>query len=221
VRSVTNRTVGLDVYPTESRCEMAEPQYSLLILVLGRLGLRFGEAAGLERRHVDVLRRRLKVEQSASEVAGQMIIGPTKTYRQRSVPVPTSLMAALQEHLRTKVGASPEAPVFSGPRGGRLRHSAFYGRVWRPALKGLHLPSVGLHVLRHSAAALQISLGAQPKAIQQVLGHRSVAFTLTVYGHLFESDLDALADRLETFAARNERGMDEEAQHGSLGVVGL
>ncbi len=42
-----------------------------------------------------------------------------------------------------------------------------------------------------------IGAGWTAKAVQQVLGHRSVAFTLTVYGHLFDSDLDALAARLD------------------------
>jgi hypothetical protein len=36
-----------------------------------------------------------------------------------------------------------------------------------------------------------------PKAVQQVMGHRSVAFTLDTYGHLFETDLDSLASRLD------------------------
>ena len=55
----------------------------------------------------------------------------------------------------------------------------------------------GLHVLRHSAAARMIGAGASPKAVQMVLGHRSAAFTLTVYGHLFDADLDDLAARLD------------------------
>ena len=45
-------------------------------------------------------------------------------------------------------------------------------------------------VARHNA-------GASPKAIQSILGHGSAAFSLTVYGHLFDADLDDLADRLD------------------------
>lgn len=33
------------------------------------------------------------------------------------------------------------------------------------------------------------------------MGHRSAAFTLTVYGHMFDADLDALAAKLELPAA--------------------
>jgi integrase len=80
---------------------------------------------------------------------------------------------------------------------GELRYGAFHARVWKPALAKLELPHAGLHVLRHSAAARMIQAGASAKAAQSVLGHRSAAFTLTVYGHLFESDLDELAARLD------------------------
>lgn len=36
-----------------------------------------------------------------------------------------------------------------------------------------------------------------PKVVQQVMGHRSVAFTLDTYGHLFETYLDDPASRLD------------------------
>jgi len=72
------------------------------------------------------------------------------------------------------------------------------------------LPPCGVHVLRHSAAAALIGSGASPKAVQSILGHRSAAFSLTVYGHLFETDLDDVAARLGASLAervRPERGL--------------
>jgi integrase len=104
------------------------------VLLLGRVGFRFGEAAGLERRHVDLLRGRIKVEQSASEVAGRLVLEKTKTYAVRVVPVPPSLLPALREHLEHHVGVAADSPVFTGPRGGRVRCNNFYRRVWNPAL---------------------------------------------------------------------------------------
>jgi len=64
------------------------------------------------------------------------------------------------------------------------------------SLAGLGIPDVGIHVLRHSAAAALIRSGASATAIQKILGHRSAAFTLTVYGHIFEEDFDLLAENL-------------------------
>ena len=54
-----------------------------------------------------------------------------------------------------------------------------------------------VHVLRHSASARMSSAGWTLKAVQQVLGHRSIAFTLPVYGHLLNEDLDAFAGALD------------------------
>ena len=52
-------------------------------------------------------------------------------------------------------------------------------------------------MLRHSAVARIVAAGGSAKTLQTVLGHRSAAFSLTTYAHLFEADLDALADRLD------------------------
>jgi integrase len=183
---------------------VGEP-YDLLVRVLGVLGLRFGEAAALRRRSVDGLRRRLHVEESLTEVGGRLIFGVPKNHATRSVPVPVSLARALERHLAGRVAPDPTALAFTGLRGALLRHSVFYRHTWRPTLAELGLPLVGVHVLRHSAAAGMIAAGASPKALQSVMGHASAAFSLTVYGHLFDPDLDALADRLEARSRRLPR----------------
>ncbi len=50
-----------------------------------------------------------------------------------------------------------------------------------------------LHDLRHTAASLAISAGANVKAVQRMLGHASAAMTLDTYADLFDDDLDAVA----------------------------
>ena len=69
---------------------MAEP-YDLLVQILGTLGLRWGEAAALRRRSVDLLGRRLIIAESVTEGAGRLVSGPTKTHAQRRVPLPASI----------------------------------------------------------------------------------------------------------------------------------
>jgi integrase len=189
----------------EKVAEAAPEPYGLAILIMGRCGLRFGELAALRRRSVDVLRRRLIITESLAEVGGKLIFGPTKTHASRRVPLPPSLGEALGEHLRT-VPPEPDALLFTSPRGAPLRYSNFRQTVWRPALERAGAPMVGVHVLRHSAAAAMIAAGTSPKAVQQVLGHGSAAFTLTVYGHLFESDLDRLAEALDLSRSVYETG---------------
>ena len=50
------------------------------------------------------------------------------------------------------------------------------------------------HDLRHTAASLAISSGANIKAVQQMLGHKTAAVTLDTYAGLFESDRVATAE---------------------------
>ncbi len=51
----------------------------------------------------------------------------------------------------------------------------------------------GIRELRHTAASLATSAGANVKAVQRMLGHASPAVTLDVYSDLFDSDLDAVS----------------------------
>ena len=58
-----------------------------------------------------------------------------------------------------------------------------------------------VHDLRHTAASLAISAGANVKAVQRMLGHASAAMTLDVYADLFDDDLDAVGDALSRLGA--------------------
>lgn len=44
------------------------------------------------------------------------------------------------------------------------------------------------HELRHTAASLAVSAGANLKAVQRMLGHASAAMTLDAYSGLFDDD---------------------------------
>jgi integrase len=60
--------------------------------------------------------------------------------------------------------------------------------------------------LRHSAASLAVSAGANVKAVQRMLGHASAAMTLDVYADLFDDDLEAVATALDAARARESVG---------------
>jgi integrase len=55
-------------------------------------------------------------------------------------------------------------------------------------------PRITPHDLRHTAASLAVSAGANVKAVQKMLGHASAAMTLDTYADLFDRDADAVAD---------------------------
>ena len=62
-------------------------------------------------------------------------------------------------------------------------------------------PQVTPHDLRHTAASLAISAGANVKAVQRMLGHASAAMTLDTYADLFDDDLGAVAEALDKAAS--------------------
>ena len=57
------------------------------------------------------------------------------------------------------------------------------------------------------------------KAVQAQLGHATASITLDTYGHLFPSELEALADRLEQ--ARMAALADRERSERGPAVVAL
>ena len=83
-----------------ARLAAAAGPYRLHVLFLAYTGLRWGEFAALRVRNVDLLRRRVTVAESASEVQGVMTLGPTKTHQRRVVVLPRLLVEPLAEHNR-------------------------------------------------------------------------------------------------------------------------
>ncbi len=55
------------------------------------------------------------------------------------------------------------------------------------------IPKITPHDLRHAAASLAVSSGANVEVVQRMLGHASAPMTPDVYADLFDRDLDAVA----------------------------
>ena len=164
-----------------------------VILTLAYCGLRWGELAALRVQGVDPLRRRLLVTEAVTEVGGRLVWGTPKDHQCREVPLPRFLADALAEQV---AGRGPQDLVFTTARGAVLRNLNFRRDAFDRAATQAGLDGLTPHELRHTAAALAISAGANVKAVQRMLGHASAAMTLDVYAGLFDADLDGMADRL-------------------------
>ncbi len=192
-RIVTSRKRFLTHEQVAALAGAAGP-HGLVVLALAYTGLRFGELAALRVSRVDLLRRRLEVAESVTEVNGRAVFGTPKSHQSRSVPVPRFLVDDLAVHM---AGKAPTDLVFSAPAGGVLRVGNFRRRHFDRAARDVGLEGLTPHELRHTAASLAIASGASVKGVQRMLGHASAALTLDVYSGLFEDDLDAVAERLD------------------------
>jgi len=99
------------------------------------------------------------------------------------------------------VGKGRDHLVFTDLRAGVLRNSNWRARVFEPGVTACRkadesLPSITPHDLRHTAANLAVSAGANVKAVQRMLGHAKASMTLDVYADL-DADLDDVATNLD------------------------
>lgn len=178
--------------------DAVDPDYRCLVLTAAGTGMRWGELAGLGREHLDLLRRRLRIERTLVDLDGHVSFGEPKTRgSRRTVSLPAPVVDALAAHLR---GHTTDL-VFTSPNGTPLRRRNFWYRVWLPAVKAAGLePAPRFHDLRHTHVALLIASGVPIKAIQERLGHASIVMTMDRYGHLLddvdEQVLAALDSRL-------------------------
>jgi integrase len=165
-----------------------------LVRTLAYTGLRWGEAAGLRAESLDMLRRRIQVDENAVNVGGRIVVGTPKTHKRRSVPFPAFLA---EELAKLCEGKPRDALVFGNGHNHILRPDQRRG--WFVGARGrAGLPAtLTIHDLRHTAASLAISSGANVKAVQRMLGHASAAMTLDTYADLFDDDLDAVSDALD------------------------
>lgn len=73
-------------------------------------------------------------------------------------------------------------------------------RYWRPAVLRAGFEPLRPHDLRHTAVALWIEAGANPKEIAARAGHSSVVTVLDRYGHRFAGSEDRVNDALASAA---------------------
>jgi len=197
VRAAEQRFITLEQLHTLAG---AAGDHRPLVYVLGTCGLRFGEAAELRWRDVDLQKNQLRVTRSVALVDGAFEIGSPKSAKGRTVSLPAFVAELLTP-------GEPDALVFPDSRGGHMRVSNVRRRWWTHAVTAAELfpwtevNAAGqqttvydfkLHELRHTAASLAIQAGANIKALQNMLGHESAGLTLDRYGHLYGSDVEAV-----------------------------
>jgi integrase/recombinase XerC len=154
-------------------------------------GLRLAELAALD---VDVLE-------------GVLLEGEVRVLGKRSkariVPVGARAREALAawRAARERLAAEGERALFVSRRGARLSHRAIQVRLGRQALRAGMPRHVHPHMLRHSFASHVLQSSGDLRAVQEMLGHASIAST-QVYTHLDFQHLAKVYDAAHPRAKR-------------------
>jgi integrase/recombinase XerC len=145
---------------------------AILELLYGS-GLRVRELVALDAGDVDLDRRLVRVR--------------GKGRRERSVPLGRASAAALRDYLAAgaerATGEKAGEPLFRGRGGRRLgaRGVQYLVERWLRRLPGVR--EAHPHLLRHTFATHLLDRGADLRAVQEMLGHRSLRST-QIYTHL-------------------------------------
>ncbi|MFI5283527.1 MAG: tyrosine recombinase XerC [Candidatus Dormibacterales bacterium] len=183
-----------------ARGDRLEALYSVAL----SLGLRQGEALGLQWDDVDLEAGVLHVRQQLLRTKGKLVLSPTKTKKsRRDIRMPASIAAALRDHRQRAVSGGKAAVgfVFSAANGSPL-DARNVVRSYKALLKRAKLSDRRFHDLRHGAASLMLAQGIAPKTLQGILGHSQWQVTMDLYSHVLPELFDDAAARMDAIFAR-------------------
>ena len=143
-----------------------------ILLLLSRLGLRAAETAALTVKDVDW-------HNGAVRVAG-------KGGRERELPLPADVGAALVAALRSQPPTSPPDVIFVTARPPyRQLSGSTVSDIAKRALRraGVTVPRPGAHVFRHAFASQMVRRDVPMKTVADLLGHARLE-TTTIYAKL-------------------------------------
>ena len=132
---------------------------------------------------------------------------PKTPKSRRRINLPVMAVEALRKHRILQLKERMEAGsawvesgfTFTNTIGNHVDADNLRLRSFSPLLERAGLPTIRFHDLRHTSATLLLSLGTNPKVVQELLGHSGIAVTMDVYSHVLPtmqqeamSDMDKL-----------------------------
>ena len=182
----------IDAYGDQHRIDFDTMRDQLIVAMLYSTGMRAAELIGLKEVWVDTSACELKV------------LG--KRNKERLIPFGEELktMICRYRDYRNRVTGGP-GEFFFVRRSGEPVYYALVNRAVHAALDGygVHSSKRSPHVLRHSFATDMLNNGAEISAVQQLLGHASLATTQR-YTHLTYRELQQNYKLAHTRAQKKE-----------------
>lgn len=203
-------------------------------------GLRIGEAIALQWKNVNFENKTLKVERSVTQVpkfdsegrilSRDTVIGDTKTTCSvREIPITDIVVNTLlawrdkqieRERTNRDVTAELTAPtsfIFANDDGSVRTYSGcrmIFDRFIKRHNLGKY--NIHFHGLRHTFSNMLFEMNENPKAIQQLLGHRDVKTTITVYNSVDNEYIRNTTDKLNEKIKEVEMYLDDQKRHEDL-----
>jgi len=156
-------------------------------------GMRQGELLALKWEDVDLNEEVIRIRHTLVRSGGRISIGEPKTKgSRRTVHLTDAAAEALKTHLEQQLEDierlgdlyRDHGLVFTSQVGTLINPSNLRRRSFKPLLQRAGLPQIRFHDLRHTCATLLLSRNTNPRLVQALLGHATVAITLDTYSHM-------------------------------------
>ena len=190
-----------------------ESSYRIMIIVFMFTGLRESELLGLMWDCVDFDRGSILIDKQLNKSQrkeGGYSFNPTKNGKSRLIVPAPYVMELLREQRDLQAKWEEDAGsawnnkdnlVFTNELGRYVSFRALYD-CFKRIVKGLGMPNVRIHDLRHTYAVNSLRAGDDIKTVQENLGHATAAFTLDFYGHCTDEMRLASANRMQAFISQ-------------------
>jgi integrase len=185
------------------------------------LGLRQGEALGLDVGLIEMLPHVVHVNQQLRIVEGCLVLAPPKYGIERDVPLPESVAQATAAHLaqfpavevslpwRVPGGKPKRARLLLTREAGTAIRRDTFNHAWRRAIASAGLKvsrETGTHQLRHHYASVLLGSGdVNIRELAEYMGHKDPAVTLRTYIHLLPSAPDRARKAVDRALAAEHR----------------
>ena len=203
-------------------------------------GLRIGEALALKWENVDFANKTLKVEQAITQepkfdsdgnvVNRVTVVGDTKTTCSiREIPVADIVVETLKQWrekqiLRQNTNKEVTGDLISRTSfifandDGSVRSYSGTRKIFDRFKRRNRLDKFNIHFhgLRHTFSNMLFEMNENPKVIQQLLGHRDVKTTITVYNSVNSEYVREATDRLNTKIQEHEQERETEQEIDDL-----
>lgn len=162
---------------------------------------------------VDLANRRAFIQRTLDTQTGEIRDLSAEDYKTRPhwIALPKLLVPFLEEQrswqrkvldhetdrvTRIDAGKDGDRLVFTNINGRWIAKSTMH-KAMVTACELAGLGKMRIHDLRHSAATLLLALGASPKEVQEVLGHKRLATTMDLYTHVLPAEVARTVELLD------------------------
>lgn len=159
--------------------------FGAAIKIMLLTGLRRGELCALKWFDIDMPQRSITIRHALHRVDGGEEIGPTKTKRNRFIPISDELYNLLE--------SIPKDSEYVISYNGHAATLSWFRSQYDSFFKSIpNVEKKTSHKLRHTFASYLVKSGVEIRVVQEILGHTEIT-TTQIYTHV---DLDGLKESI-------------------------